>query len=257
MKKPSTNEQAINAIYQMYGVEREPLNIQYTGRYGFVDPGAKDIPNLLYKLDRKTRTTAEKKKKVPMADVVEKHYANRDRALFDQITDWARFTIIIPDYKAAAMTIAHFLGEFGGKVEYHNREDYRAIHQHTTYQGVNLEFQFHTKEFAELKRATDIFYHVYYDHENAPADEYQKLLESCQVVYQNDHDFQACLPAVDAVIEDYNHRTHGKVHNQGKVSQFCMYASKATIVQRRLAKYLPKFLGQLDQMEKTELVFDK
>lgn len=252
-----SSDQAINTIYQMYDAERKPLEIQYAGRYGFINPGAKDIPNLLDKLDRKTRTKAEKKKGIPMADVVEKHYGNRNRALLDQITDWARFTIILPDYKSAPMAVAHFLGEFGGQIDCHDRPDYQAIHQHTVYKGVNLEFQFHTKEFAALKRATDIFYHIYYDAKEAPADEYQKLVECCQVVYQNNRDFKACLPEVDAVVDNYYHRTHAKTPSQDKVGQFCMYASKAAMVQDELAKRLPKFLNQLNQMEKTELVHEQ
>ena len=59
------------------------------------------------------------------------------------------------------MVIAQFLSEFGGRIDIHEKPDYEAIHQHTNYKNVNLEFQFHTQEYAELKKATDLFYHNY------------------------------------------------------------------------------------------------
>ena len=40
--------------------------------------------------------------------------------LFDKISDWTRFAIIIPNYESAPAILGSFLGEFGGEMTCHN-----------------------------------------------------------------------------------------------------------------------------------------
>ena len=130
------NNCATNAIYKMLKVQRKPFIFQKVGKFGFVNPKTKDLTSLMAKIDRKIRTVEDKD--INTADLIDLHYNQKETDLFDLIRDWARFAIIIPDYKSAAGIVEYFLDKFGGKVEIHDSEDYQAIHIHTNYKGVNL-----------------------------------------------------------------------------------------------------------------------
>ncbi|MCM1404542.1 MAG: hypothetical protein NC133_03545 [Prevotella sp.] len=256
-----TDEQTIDAIYAMFGAKRTPLQIQPVGRFGIINPGPKEFTGALLKLQRKTRTLEDAKNHLSMADVIDRDYRDQPEALFDLLSDWSRFAIIIPNFATAPMVVEHFLHQFGGKIDFHDSDDYEAIHQHTTYKGVNIEFQFYTKGYAELKKATDIFYHQYnniviepnsYIHDEFTRQQDQ-LIEYCQNIYQHS-DFRKHLFDVQAVVDKYQFSKLNKPikevkHN--KLRHFCMYARKAELVQNELADYLPKFLEQLNQKEKT------
>ncbi len=262
-----TDEQTIDAIYAMFGEKREPLDIQSVGNYGLINPGPKEFNGALLKLERKTRTREDAKNHTSMAEVIDRDYTDHPEALFDLLTDWARFAIIIPNFKSAPLVIKHFLNQFGGKIDFHDSADYEAIHQHTSYKDVNLEFQFYTKEYAELKKATDIFYHQYnniaieknsriYDEYNAQRDQ---LIEYCQNIYRHS-DFKQNLFNVQAVVDAHQFSQLGTptVNTQSnKLTHFCMYARKAELVQNELAEFLPQFLGQINQLEKTAVVNEK
>ncbi len=262
-----TDEQRIDAIYAMFNEKREPLAIQPVGNFGIINPGPKEFNGALLKLGRKTRTREDAKNHTSMAEVIDRDYGDRPEDLFDLLSDWARFAIIIPNYKAAPMVVKHFLNQFGGEVSFHDSYDYEAIHQHTTYKDVNLEFQFHTKEYAELKKATDIFYHQYnniaIEKNSRIYDEYntqrEKLIEHCQAIYAHS-DFKQNLIDVQNVIDTYK---FDKLANPtpavqpNKLTNFCMYARKAEMVQNELAGYLPKFLGQINQLEKAAATNEK
>lgn len=265
-----TNDQAIDAIYAISNTKREPFVYQQIGRYGIKDPKTKSWPSLLAKLERKTRTRDDVLNHTSQSDIFNR-YANNEANLFDKISDWSRFTIIIPDYNSAPALLADFLGEFGGEAEIHAKPDYQAIHWHGVYDGVNVEFQFHTKEYAELKKATDAFYHQYKDipiEKNSQIeDEYNRqrdeIIKYCQIVYGRS-DFMANIYKVQNVIDTYKFRQLETIKNNSgskqepeKLSHFVMYAKKSEIVQDKLAKYLPEFLTKLSQMERTGLVLDK
>ena len=255
---------AIDAIYALFGAKREPFAMQAVGRYGIVNPGPKDFGGALLKLNRKTRTREDEQNHVDMADIIDRDYAGHETELLDRLSDWSRFAIIIPDYASAPAVVGYFLGEFGGEMTFHERPDYQAIHLHTNYKSVNLEFQFHTQEHAELKKATDIFYHAYnniplsvnsrIDDERKALE--QKLIEHCQTVYAHS-DFKQHLPAVKAVAEEYQHRTHGQIVRGPKLKHFCQYARKAAMVQNELATGLVDHLERLNRMNQAKLVLDQ
>lgn len=255
-----TKEQAIDAIYALFNEKRQPFEMQPIGHYGLVNPGTKDFSGALLKLNRKTRTREDEQNHVAMADIIDRDYAGHDAELLDKLSDWSRFAIIIPDYASAPAVVGYFLAEFGGEIDFHERPDYQAIHQHTNYKSVNLEFQFHTKEHAELKKATDIFYHRY---NNIPlnvnsliADERialeEKMINYCQMVY-GQSDFKQYVPAVKEVAEEYQHRTHGHNQRGPKLKHFCQYARKAAMVQKELSEKLVPFLTTLNKMDETTL----
>ena len=256
-----TDEQAIDAIYGMFGAQRQPFQMQSVGQYGIVNPGAKDFGGTLLKLNRKTRTREDEQNHVAMADIIDRDYADHDAELLDKLSDWSRFAIILPDYASAPATVGYFLGEFGGEITFHERPDYQAIHLHTNYKSVNLEFQFHSQKHAELKKATDIFYHEYNNiplNVNSLIDDErkaleQKMIEYCQTVYRHS-DFNQYLPAVKEVVAEYQHRTHGRNVQGPKLKHFCQYARKAEMVQNELAESLVPFLARLNQMD--QIKFD-
>lgn len=252
------DEQAINAIYDLLGnafpdknIQHEPLAIQPVGNFGIINPGTKNIYNALQKLDRKTRSKSDAENNIPMAEIINRDYNNHESDLFDTLTDWSRFAIIIPNYKIAPAIVGAFLGEFGGEPSYHEKENYQAVHLHTSYKDVNLEFQFHTVQHAELKKATDIFYHEYNNiivPKNSRIEQEKnavenKMSEYCQMVYSRS-DFTENLPAIKAIIEDYQQR--GAKIPQQKLTHFLEYISKAEMVQKELSDYLPQFLTRLN-----------
>ncbi len=273
MKKQNINEpvtlndeQAVDAIYDLLGksfpdkaIQREPLKIQeVSNNLGFINPGPKNINHLLLKLDREIRSKSDAENNIEMGEIINRDYKDCEGDLFDNLRDWSRFAIIIPDYASAPAIVGHFLAEFGGQIDYHERPGYQAIHQHTSYKDVNLEFQFHTVKHAELKKATDIFYHQYNNIvvpmnsriENEKRAIEAQMNEYCQMVY-NRSDFQASLPAVKALVSDYQDRAP-KVQKK-KLKHFCEYARKADLVQSELAAYLPTFLGKYNEMQNTKI----
>lgn len=265
-----TDDEAINRIYAISNTKREPFTYQKVGRYGIINPGTKSWPSLLAKLVRKTRTKEDILNRTDKADVLNRYNEN-EAELFDKLSDWSRFAIIIPDYASAPALLADFLGEFGGVAEIHAKPDYQAIHWHGVYKGVNVEFQFHTKEHAELKCATDAFYHQYKDipiEKNSQIeDEYNcqrdEIIKNCQIVYSHS-DFIENIFKVQNVIDTYRFRqleamqaNAETTESEEKLSHFVMYAKKAEMVQKELAEYLPQFLTKLSQMVKTELVLGK
>ena len=260
-----SHEQAIDTIYAMYKEPRTPLPIKTVGKYGLINPGPKDIPNILNKIERKVATLEDRQKHRSMEEVVGNYIHDKAPAdpyadILDQLSDWVRFAIILPNYQTAPMVIAQFLSEFGGRIDIHEKPDYEAIHQHTNYKNVNLEFQFHTQEYAELKKATDLFYHNYNNvilqKNSRVAEQYereqQQIINYCQMIYR-DSDFKQSLPAVQEVADTYYARTKGKIAHNTKLKYFCMYVRKAEMVQNELAEFLPQFLQKINKMEHTIL----
>lgn len=252
------DEQAIDSIYAELGnafpdknIKREPLQMQQIGQFGIVNPGPKNIHTALQKLDREIRSKSDAENKVPMGDIIDRDYAHREGELFDNLSDWSRFGIIIPSYKAAPAIIATFLAEFGGKPAFHEREGYQAIHIHTSYKGVNIEFQFHTTKHAELKKATDIFYHEYnnivipkgsrIEKEKNTIEE--KINKYCQMVYSRS-DFIESLPAMKEITDEYKKR-HAKVPHK-KLTHFLEYVTKAHMVQEEVNEKLQSLLQNLN-----------
>lgn len=259
-----TDEQAIDAIYQMFGEQRQPFEMQPVGQLGIVNPGPKSFQGAILKLGRKVRTLEDQINHTPIEDIIDRDYATHEGELFDLLSDWSRFAIIIPDYAYAPAVVSYFLGEFGGHIDIRQKDDYEAIHQHTTYKNVNLEFQFHTQKYAELKKVTDIFYHKYnnvvLEKNSRIADEYnaqrEAMVKYCQTIYQRSN-FKQYIPAVQAVAQEYEHRTHGRIENGYKLSHFCMYARKAEMVQNELAENLVRLLERFNQINKTGIAFEK
>ena len=254
-----TNDQAIDAIYAISDAERQPFAYQKIGRYGLINPGTKDWMSTFEKLGRKTRTREDELNHTSTDEILNRYSGHEDE-LLDLLSDWSRFAIIIPDYKSAPALVAQFLAEFGGKIDFHTKPDYYAIHWHGNYKDVNTEIQFHTKEFAELKQATDAFYHSYKDviiEKNSKIeDEYnrqhEEIIKYCQMIYSKS-DFMQGLFGVQQVVNEYESRKpKPKAHK--KLSHFYMYAKKAEMVQAELAEYFPQFLTKFSQMERTELV---
>lgn len=259
------NEQAIDAIYDLMAqffpnekIQRGPLKIQSVGNYGIINPGAKKIYKLLLKLDKKTRKPKDAREKISMAEIIERDFHNNTGDLFDKISDFARFTIIIPNYASAPAVVASFLAQFGGEINFHESETYEAIHQHTNYKGVNTEFQFHTKEYAAVKKATDIYYH---DDDNivVPKNSLVKeekeafekeLAKYCQIVYKRS-DFKESLPAVRQVADDYLEKKPQTPKQ--RLSHFIEIVAKAEYVQKELAQILPKFLAKINEADKIQL----
>ena len=268
-KAELNNEQAIIALYELLknafpnkNIQREPLNIQTIGNYGIINPGTKHIQNVLLKLDRKTRSKDDADKNASMAEVinhvVKTNYHKNECKLYNEIRDWSRFTIVIPDYASAPAVVASFLAKFGGKIDFHERDNYEAIHQHTTYKDVNVEFQFHTKEYAELKRATDIFYHEYNNivvPKNSRIESEKDAIEKqmtqyCQIVY-NRSDFKESLPAVRQVADDYLEKKPQTPKQ--RLRHFLEIVAKAEYVQKELSEILPQFLAKINEADKIQL----
>jgi len=259
-----TDEQAIDAIYDIlqhtsYGekIKREPLDINQVGKFGIINPGPKNFNHVLKKLFRKIKTKTDAENKTTLSDVVNRDYHNNEEKLFDKISDWTRFAIIIPNYESAPAILGSFLGEFGGEMTCHNREDYKAIHLHTKYKDVNIEFQFHTKAHAELKKVTDIFYHEYnnivVEKNSAIEDEkietQNKMEPYCRMVY-NRSGFNENLPAIQNIYKEYQSRKpFDPKEHEPKLKRFCEYYSKAYLIQEELSQYLTLFLTKLNDME--------
>ena len=255
------DNQAIKAIYEMLAqafpdknIQREPFTMSTVGHLGFVNPGTKNIYNALQKLDRKIRTKSDRENNVEMSDIIQRDFYSRDADLFDVLSDWSRFAIILPNFECAAEVVEMFLIQFGGKIDIHEREDYQAIHLHTNYKDVNLEFQFYTKEYAELKKATDIFYHQYNNVvviKNSQIEDQKRMLEDkikehCKSIYQGSG-FIECIPAVKNVYENFKSQNL-KTHTP-KLSHFCEYVKKADMVQSELDKFLPTFMEPMNNLE--------
>ncbi len=260
MTTVNKNEQSINAIYELLGqtfpdknIQREPLITEQVGNLAFVNPGTKSIYNAFQKLDRKIRSKSDAENNIEMKDIIQRDYAGRNADLLDNLSDWSRFAIIIPNYTSAPEIVENFLHQFGGQVDFHERPDYEAIHLHTNYKDVNLEFQFHTKEYAELKKATDVFYHQYNNivvMKNSKIEDQKKTLEDaiiqhCQTVYQGS-DFKASLPKVEAVYEKY--KAQNATVPTPKLKHFCEYVKKADMVQKELSEFLPTFLQPMNKL---------
>ncbi len=261
--KTDKNE-AINAIYNLMAeafpdknIQREPFAMQKIGKLGFINPGTKNIYNALQKLDRKIRQRADAESNVEMSEIIQRDYAGREVELFNTLSDWSRFAIILPNFTCAPEVIEKFLNQFGGQVDFHERPDYEAIHLHTNYKDVNIEFQFHTQEYAELKKATDIFYHQYNNiivKKNSQIEDQKKFLEDiiiqhCQTIYQSS-DFKANIPAVNAVYENY--KAQNPTVPTPKLKHFCEYIKKADMLQNELGEFLPQFLEPMNNLKSVQ-----
>ncbi len=275
-----TNEQAIDKIYEILNqyeiftkggqpLARKPLDIEQVNEYGIINPGIKDMSNIIDKLWRKGYKDA---KDPNDRENVLNQYNQREDKLFDAISDYSRFAIIIPNYQSLPALLSYLLGKFGGKVVIHDekhdhKKDYEAVHLHFNYKGINVELQFHTKEYAQLKQATDIFYHAYvnvptpnnseikaqYDAQQAEITQY------CQMVYQRS-DFQASIPAIEAAVDAYETKqkdNNSQLKKPMKLAHFCEVWGKAHNVQNELAERLPRHLVKFSEIENDKIVLGK
>ena len=286
-----SNDEAINKIYEMFNrynifkrrlnnnqpiarkeltvVENgDPLNrdeyeIKSCGRFGFVNPGPKDIKHVYDKLLNKTFSDGNLSDQFDQYDpMILNTFHDRESDLFDKIRDWTRFSIILPDFSAAPAAISYFLTQFGGQVSVHDkkedkREDYEdnyeAYHIHTTYKDVNLEIQFHTQDYLEAKKATDIFYHTY--HRNNPdersalyrekKEQETEMTKYVRTIYDRS-DFKENKPKVIAVNNEYQARG-ARPERTEKLSHFMQYARKAEYLQDEIAKQLPEMLKCIEK----------
>ncbi len=168
-----TNNQAINAIYGVYGqypifrkynngspITRKPLvfnpnanpkkrdeyEVKQYGSFGLVNPGPKIETHFYNKLvdkvfdegnfgEKAVSTTSQDFTKDP---TILNAYNNNEGELFDKISDPVRFTIIVPNYSAAVLVISKLLETYGGSITIHDEKndkkgDYEAFHFHGTY----------------------------------------------------------------------------------------------------------------------------
>lgn len=255
-----TNDEAIDAIYDLcakampeLNLKREPLKIDKVGDFGIVNPGPKKITKALVKIDRKIRTKADKRKKTPLCDIIDQRYANKEAQIFDKISDWTRFTVIIQDFKSAPFIIAYFLGKLGGNIDIHDRVGYKGIHQHGIYKGIKFEVQFHTPLHAELKRATDPLYHEAKElltkaQRTALSEEIDQY---CKVVYGRT-DFNENLDALQEVVDLYQSREPSE--EKQKLKYFTEVVSKSHLIQADLEEHLKDCLTELTKMSNTILL---
>lgn len=274
-----TNKQAVDKVYAMLNrykfftkgkqpLSRQPLEIEQVNEFGMINPGIKDMYNIIDKLWRKAYKDA---KNPNDKEGVLNQYNQREAELFNTISDYSRFTIIIPNYQSLPALLAYFLSEFGGEVIIHDeahdhKGDYQGVHLHFNYKGVNCELQFYTKPEAELKQATDHFYHAYVNvpslNNSAIKEQYDaqlaEITEYCQVIYQRS-DFKASLPEIESVVAAYNGKQNinFQPRKRMKLSHFCEVWRKAELVQRELAERLPRHLIKFSEIEKDTTVLGK
>lgn len=260
-----TNDQAIDKIYDLLeeampdkDIKREPLNINKVGHFGIINPGMKDFGKAIVKLEKKIRTKADARKKIPFADLVDEKYLNHESDLYNKLSDWSRFTVIIPSYKSATYVVPYFLGKLGGEIGIHDREGYKAVHLHSNYKGINFELQFHTVEHAKLKKATDYLYHddevltpknSLIEEENTELE--NKINKYCQIVYSRS-DFNQYLNEIVSAAEIYKARSPKK--EKQKLKRFTEIISRADMVQNELEGNLAEYLTELTKMCNTSLV---
>ena len=263
-----TNDQAIDNIYNILkeampekDIKREPLKIKKVGHFGFINPGMKDFGKAIVKLDKKIRTKADAIKNKPFADIVDERYLDHQSDLYNKLSDWSRFTVIIPSYKSATYVVPYFLGKLGGQIGIHDREGYKAVHLHSNYKGINFELQFHTIEHAKLKKATDYLYHddeilvpknSLIEEQNTELE--NKVNEYCQVVYQRS-DFNQYLNDIVSATEIYQARKPKQ--EKQKLKHFTEIISRAEMVQTELEGKLAEYLTELTKMCNTSLVKEK
>ena len=194
-----------------------------------------------------------------MAEIIQRDYQQDNQALFENISDFCRFAIIIPNYKVAPEVIKQVLNKFGGELTIHNTEEYKALHIHTTYKKTPFEIQVHTKDHYEIKKATDVFYHEYKDiviPKNSKIEDEKnavnaEMIKYCQVIYQRS-DFQANVPAVQMVYQDYLAQNNGKPKiDKSKLKYFCEIISRANRLQKEIHKELQKFLQKSNLTQNT------
>ena len=224
----------------------QPQKIQQFGKFGLVNPGTKNFPNVLDKLYREISTEEDKNNNVKLDEIIERDYANCDSLIIDNLRDICRFSIIIPDYTSAPAVISAFLGEFGGTLEIHNKPSYKAIHMNTAYNKFKTEFQFHTKEFLELKNATDPFYHKHINDKKDKSDKdsiKKELDKYCQVFYSRS-DFEESLPKIEYIYNTY--LSQNPIQPKAvEPKNFVEFWTKAYINQNVLYKHLTNFLTNL------------
>lgn len=269
VRKPLTvtNENNPEHTPRQY-IEKMPFDyddykIKEIGKYGLVNPGPKGIANLLEKIERRTRTG-----NLSMADAIDLNYNQKEDEIFNTINDWSRFSIIVPNYAAAPKLVAYLLGQFGGDVKVHDKKHdkqekgYEALHLNFNYKDINTEIQIHTKDYLELKKATDIFYHTYVnivtpDRSLALAEKEAQLktmVKYCKMIQQTS-DFQKFVPEIEEIKNDYAAKSIEPKH-RSKLKHFCMACQKANAVQNELADTLPTILKEFINIQGTELIHD-
>ena len=249
-------------------VEKKPFaqddnKIKMIGQYGLINPGPKSINNLLEKIERRTRTG-----NLSMAEAIDLNYNQREEEIFSLINDWSRFSIVVPNYAAAPKLVAYLLGQFGGDVKVHDKKHdkqekgYEALHLNFNYKDVNTEIQIHTKDYLELKKATDIFYHTYVNIETPDRSlilaekeaQLKMMVKYCKMIQQNS-DFQKFVPEIEEIKNDYAAKSIEPKHHS-KLKHFCMACQKANAVQNELADTIPTILKEFINIQGTELIHD-
>ena len=149
LKDYYTDNEAIDHFCDRLQFKKPSWPTTKVGRFAIVDPDVKDMKRGVDKLWAKLKD----------ANLPDHMLNNPNANVFNLITDYARCSILMPDFREAPALITNFLQQVGGEVSHHNRDDYKAFHLHTNVNGINCEFQFHTFDTYDLKRATDGHYH--------------------------------------------------------------------------------------------------
>ena len=238
--------------------------INSIGNFGFINPGIKSFDGIFRKLESKVKSP-----ELSFADSVDLKYNQKEADLFDSIHDWSRFSIIIPNFKSAPKIVSYFLGEFGGRPEVHDAEHdnidkgYESFHIKTNYKGINTEFQFHTREYIELKKTTDIQYHAWLnihtpDRSIAKQEKDEQIAEVvkyCHMIYDKS-DFHKYAPLIDNFNKLLDEKG-AKPNKKGKLSHFCMAYNKAFVVQQEIANSLTGIAKELNKLTSTELIHEQ
>lgn len=181
-------------------------------KFGIINCGQKNLHSVLGKLKRLAlnNTTSG----LSMAEAINlKHYQAEDK-LFNNISDYARISVILDSYDNLLTAVSMMQLEFGGlpKINDFNhtkKTRYEAVHINTRIGTVNTEIQFHTEIDMRFKFIDDIIYHtdLYSSLDERTVEgiemcDTKKYADACAKVIFARGTFQQNVPALDEFIND-------------------------------------------------------
>lgn len=243
MDKNLNSDQLIADFCQKFSLKPAEIPVEQIGDYGLIDIGKKDLSSIISKIWRK------------MAEEdLEQGYVDQHPAeVFSLIRDYARCSILVPDFSKAPAVIAELMQELGGEVSLHDRDVYKAFHLHTQRAGINCEIQFHTPETLALKEAQHISYEKWREKKarnpKQVANDPQYIKENeyiaplCNAIYGRSG-FKQAKPLVEDLM------AHNKTVPPMKVDSLLLINNKAEVLQRDLANFLRAELNKVNAQEK-------
>ncbi len=179
-------------------------------QYGIINPGQKDLHSVLGKL---SRLAINKAPGLNMDEAIDKNYHNKEAELINEVSDHARFSVILKNYKYLYKIVTILQYAFGGLPKIndinHGKPNYESVHLNIRVGNVNAEIQIHSITDMNFKLIDDLFYHAIYGNKIDSRSDAgielnwikQLIQDYAQELFSRDC-FQSQVPQIEEFIKD-------------------------------------------------------